>query len=140
MRETCAKKSRPPITLVIGGHICSNVEPRPLVPRRLNFFLLSVASLSVALQLRCCQSCCSPLRRCFERKAGPPSSLPFSALVLHPAVIALSRRGFLNPTVELLEPSADFAMVVPAGLSWPYFERRALYVFLVSASGLRKHF
>jgi len=108
-----AKKFRPPITLVIGGQICSHVEPRPLVPRRLNFFLLSVASLSVALQLRCCQSCCSPLRRCFERKAGPPSSLPFSALVLHPAVIALSRRGFLNPTVELLEPSADFAMVVP---------------------------
>src|SRR6185295_16800768 len=140
MHETCAKKFRPPITLVIGGQICSHVEPRPLVPRRLNFFLLSVASLSVALQLRCCQSCCSPLRRCFERKAGPPSSLPFSALVLHPAVIALSRRGFLNPTVELLEPSADFAMVVPAGLSWHYFERRSLYVFRVSASGLRKHF
>lgn len=30
---------------------------------------------------------------CFEWKAGPPSSLPFSALVPHPAV-ALSRRDF----------------------------------------------
>ena len=75
-------------------------------------FLLSVASLDVAKAYDDHRSLLA-FAICFERKAGPPSSLPFSALVLHPAVIALSRRGFLNPTVELLEPSADFAMVVP---------------------------
>ena len=49
---------------------------------------------------------------CIEWKAGPPSSLPFSAPVLHPAV-ALSRRVFFQ-TVETARTAENSAMFVPA--------------------------
>jgi hypothetical protein len=60
--------------------------------------VLSVASLSIAW-LRLARAVCSPLLTCFEWKAGPPSSLPSSALVLQPAVCSEQKR-FLNVTVE----------------------------------------
>ena len=51
------------------------------------------------------------LLECFEWKAGPPSSLPFSALSSASRSLSEQKR-FL--TVELLEPRARTAMFVPS--------------------------
>lgn len=85
--------------------------------------VLSVASLSIALlhyyftdyyftALVLVTPACPPLWLCFEWKAGPPSSPPFSAFSSASRSCSEQKR-FQYLTVELPEPRAAVATVVP---------------------------
>jgi hypothetical protein len=122
-----------------AARLSSNAEPRPLVPLRFEL-VCTVCRFS-----QCCFTASMRLiglltsQTCFEWKAGPPSSLPFAALVLHPAVCSEQKR-FQNPTVELLEPSADRAMTVPAPASERHCAANLLFPFSISRRRLRNNF